>query len=104
MIEGGLTLILIVLSGAFVFLKLQVAAIERKLDRLSRLEAKVDALLEHDGVTFNPFQKVPPGVEEALRAGRMIDAIKQYREATGADLAVAKRVIDELQQRARAST
>jgi len=35
-------------------------------------------------------------VEEAVRAGRMIEAIKLYREATGVGLAEAKAAVDRI--------
>jgi ribosomal protein L7/L12 len=35
-------------------------------------------------------------VQKQLQAGRKIEAIKHYREATGADLATAKSVVDRM--------
>ena len=74
----------------------RLGAIERRLRNLTRLEAKVDALLAHSGVTFDPYREVPPGVEEALSGGQRILAIKRYREATGVGLKEAKEVVDRL--------
>lgn len=42
----------------------------------------------------------PPGVLEALRRGKKIEAIKEYRAATGAGLKDAKEYVEELQRRA----
>jgi hypothetical protein len=67
--------------------------------RLSRLEGKLDALLKHQGIRFNPFADVPPGVREALSRGKKIEAIKEYRAATGVGLAEAKEFMEELWSR-----
>jgi ribosomal protein L7/L12 len=67
---------------------------------LSRLEAKLDALLKHQGIQFDPFSDCPPAVVDALRRGKKIDAIKAYRAATGAGLKEAKDYVEELQRRA----
>ncbi|HYN10335.1 MAG TPA: hypothetical protein VES67_23310 [Vicinamibacterales bacterium] len=64
--------------------------------RQLRTEAKVDLLLKHAGITFDPHANVPPGVLEALRAGQKIEAIRQYRQATGADLKTAKEFVESL--------
>lgn len=53
---------------ALLFIRL--SALERRLNRLSRLESKVDALLRHSGVEFDPFRDVPPDVQEALESVR----------------------------------
>lgn len=67
---------------------------------LSRLEAKLDALLAHEGIRFDPYADAPPGVLEALRRGKKIEAIKEYRAATGAGLKDAKEYVEELRRRA----
>lgn len=66
---------------AILFIRL--AAIERRLNRLSRLDAKVDALLRASGVKFDELQDVPADVPEALERGETILAIKRFRQATG---------------------
>jgi hypothetical protein len=66
---------------------------------LSRLEAKVDALLKHQGIHFDPYANVPPPVVDALHRGKKIEAIKEYRAATGAGLQEAKEYVEELQRR-----
>jgi ribosomal protein L7/L12 len=40
-----------------------------------------------------------PEIEEAIRAGRKIEAIKHYREAFGTDLKGAKDAVDALEAR-----
>jgi ribosomal protein L7/L12 len=64
--------------------------------RQLRTEAKVDLLLKHAGITFDPNANVPPGVLEALRAGNKIEAIRQYRQATGVGLKEAKDFVESL--------
>ena len=64
--------------------------------RQSRTEAKVDLLLKHAGITYDPHANVPPGVVEALRAGKKIEAIRQYRMVTGAGLKEAKEFVEGL--------
>ena len=49
---------------------IRLSALERRLNRVSRLEAKVDALLRHSGVEFDPFRDMPSDVQEALEALR----------------------------------
>lgn len=78
----------------------RIASVERRLRALSRLEAKLDALLKHHGIRFDPYADVPPPVLEALRRGKKIDAIKEYRAATGAGLQEAKDFVEEVQRRA----
>jgi len=67
---------------------------------LPRVEAKIDALLKHHGVRFDPYSDVPPTVIEALHRGNKIEAIKAYRAATGTGLKEAKEYVEEIQRRA----
>lgn len=88
------------LVGVSLFVVLpRLAALERRLARLSRLDAKVDALLEAAGVSFDPMRDVPVGVREALEQGETILAIKRFREATGAGLKEAKDFVDDIRRR-----
>ena len=66
---------------------------------LSRLEAKLDALLKHEGIRFDPYGDAAPRVVDALRRGEKIEAIKEHRAATGAGLKEAKEYVEELQRR-----
>lgn len=63
--------------------------------RLNRLEDKVDLLLNHAGVEEPPLPRQDE-VVSLVRAGKKIEAIKVYREATGAGLAEAKRAVEQL--------
>jgi ribosomal protein L7/L12 len=60
----------------------RVASGNRHVGTLSRLEGKLDA-----------------AVLDALRSGRKIEGIKEYRAATGAGLKDAKDYAEELQRR-----
>ena len=60
-----------VLIGLFVGVSLfviltRLATLERRLARLSRLDAKMDALLAASNIAFDPMRDVPIGVREAL--------------------------------------
>jgi hypothetical protein len=73
--------------------------LQRRLDRLSRIDGKLDVILKHLGVRFDPYQEIPADALAALREGRKIEAIKQYRHVTGVGLAEAKDAIDEALRR-----
>ena len=74
------------------------APAERRARSLARLESKIDALLKHQGVTFDPYANLPAPVVDALRRGRKIEAIKEYRLATGAGLKEAKECVEDAQR------
>lgn len=94
------TMLLSGLVGVGIALVLiRLSALERRLNRVSRLEAKVDALLRHSGVEFDPFRDMPSDVQEALERGQTILAIKRLREATGVSLKEAKALVDEVRRR-----
>ena len=96
--------VLFALCGlAFVVLLQRLLVLGARLDRLSRLEGKVDALLRANGVNYDPFSTVPASVQQALEQGEYILAIKRLREATGLGLKEAKEAIDELRRRQRGS-
>jgi ribosomal protein L7/L12 len=65
--------------------------------RLSQLERRVEAIMRHLGIEdLGPDTTASPRVVEVARSGDMIGAIKLYREETGADLATAKKAVEEL--------
>jgi hypothetical protein len=88
-----------VVGVGITLLFLRLAAVERRLNRLSRLDAKVDALLRQAGIEFDPFQGVPADVQDALERGETILAIRRFRQATGAGLKEAKDFVDEVRRR-----
>jgi ribosomal protein L7/L12 len=89
----------IVVSAVLVAFRMRMAALERRLDTLSRLDAKLDALLKHAGIRFDPYGDVPAAVSAALARGEKIEAIKHYRAATGSGLREAKEFVEEVQRR-----
>ncbi|WP_086675464.1 hypothetical protein [Amycolatopsis pretoriensis] len=68
---------------------------ERRLGRrLDRMERKLDAIVAQLGVTVEE-----PGLAEVaalVREGKKIQAIKVYRENTGADLKEARDAVERL--------
>jgi Ribosomal protein L7/L12 C-terminal domain len=99
------TLLIWLLIGGICAPLIRLIVSARRSDKaaLSRVEAKLDALLQHQGIRFDPYSNVPPTVADALRSGRKIDAIKAYRVATGAGLKDAKDFVEEVQGRAAKS-
>ena len=69
--------------------------------RIVRLEAQVDLLYRHLGITYSEEGTATddPQIVAALRARNMIEAIKIYRGKTGVGLAEAKSVMEALQSR-----
>ena len=69
--------------------------------RVIRLEAQVEYLYRHLGVTFveNSYETDDPQVIEALRSNNLIEAIKHYRERTGVGLAEAKSAVEAMRKR-----
>jgi hypothetical protein len=90
-----LGLVVIALMVAAIILR--PASREREARTLSRLERKLDALLKHQGIRFDPYSDLPEPVLDALRRGKKIEAIKEYRVATGAGLKEAKDFVEELE-------
>jgi ribosomal protein L7/L12 len=88
-----------VIGLAIAVLFTRLAAVERRLNRLSRMDAKIDALLKNAGIHFDPFQDVPADVREALERGATILAIQRHRQATGVGLKEAKDFVDEVRRR-----
>lgn len=95
-----LIVLFIVLVWIVVFRRLRATqrqgASGNLMNRLVRLETKVDLLMKHAGITYDPHANVPPGVLDALRAGQKIEAIRLYRQATGVDLKTAKEFVESL--------
>lgn len=94
--------VVVLVLFAAVFMRL--AILDQRLRGLSRLEAKLDSLLKHSGIEFDPYRDVPQAVVEALERGKKIEAIKHYRAATGLGLREAKEFVEEVQRRARMRT
>jgi ribosomal protein L7/L12 len=82
---NGLTLGLIIITF---FILAKIGATVARFDR------KVDALLRHSGVDLSKLASQE--VEALMKAGRKIEAIKAYRELTGASLAEAKAAVERM--------
>ena len=81
-------------------LQWRLTEIERQVGRVSRLDVKLDLLLKHVGVEYDPYKALPPEVINALQNGQKIQAIKLYRKASGVGLKDAKDFIEDAQRRA----
>jgi len=81
-----------------------LSSVEKRINSLSRLEAKVDLLLKQAGIDYDPHKDMPDHVILALRRGEKIQAIKLYREATGVGLKEAKDAVEEIQRKAAIRT
>ncbi|SCG71620.1 hypothetical protein [Micromonospora coxensis] len=62
--------------------------------RLAEIERRLDLVMRHLGVV-DPGPALP-GVRAHLARGEKIQAIKAYREATGADLRTAKEAVEAM--------
>ena len=60
-----------------------------------RVQEKLDALLKSAGVQYDPSAGIQEAVTEAIRANKMIEAVKLYRAATGVGLKEAKDAVEE---------
>jgi ribosomal protein L7/L12 len=70
--------------------------------RISELEDKLQFLYRRLNIDYadpNAVSTSSPQIQEALRRGDKIEAIKIYRELTGVGLAEAKRAIDGMEAR-----
>lgn len=69
--------------------------------RINELEDRLKFLYERLNIEYADPNSDPirsPGIQEALRRGNKIEAIKIYRELTGVGLAEAKQAIDRAEQ------
>ena len=76
----------------------EILALKSRIDELeSRLKFIYRRLnLEYADPNSDPV--LSPQIQDALRKGNKIEAIKIYRELTGVGLAEAKQVIDRAEQ------
>lgn len=94
-----------ILSVVFIFMTLfRVGSLERRVAALSSLNHKIDALLKHAGIEYDPYGELSEAVIQAIKRGEKIEAIKHYRAATGVGLKEAKESIEEIQRRAGLGT
>lgn len=69
--------------------------------RVSRLEARLEFVYKHLGLTFIDDSRGTddPGVIEALKANNLLEAIKRYRMATNSSLEAARAAVEEMRGR-----
>lgn len=85
------------ISLAVLGMAITLAVVQGRLsDRLIRLERKMDLLLRHEGI--DPAPQVSPEVADLVRSGKKIEAIKAYREMTGASLVEAKERVEAIER------
>ncbi len=94
---ASLAVIVLCAFVIIILMQLRFAALTGRIAALSRLEAKVDLLLKNANIKYDPVANAPSEVIEALRRGAKIEAIKRYREQTGAGLREAKDFVERLQ-------
>ncbi|MEV4280023.1 ribosomal protein L7/L12 [Actinoplanes xinjiangensis] len=69
--------------------------VDRQAQKLAAVERKLDLIMAHLGIS-EPEPDVPGAVLQELLAGRKIQAIKEYRDATGVGLKEAKDAVEFL--------
>jgi hypothetical protein len=80
-----------VVLGSLAAISLAVILYSNITQRMSRIEGKLNALLSHHGVDVTHGPPLSDRVKQlAATQERKIEAIKVYREETGASLAEAK--------------
>ncbi len=94
-----LEILLVAIALLLLLCLTKLSAIRTRVKTLSRVDAKIDALLEEGGVSFDPFDDVPSEVADAIRRGRKMDAIKMYRSSSGRGLKESKEYVEEVQRR-----
>ena len=75
--------------------------VQQLRSRVNELEDRLKALYRHLNLEYADPGSDPamsPRVQDALRRGNKIEAIKIYRELTGVGLAEAKNVIDKAER------
>jgi hypothetical protein len=87
-------------AGILLPLSVQIARIERRSSSISRIEGKLNLLLQNAGLEYDPFADISDDLAEAVRSGKKIPAIKLYRDETSCDLKTAKRFVEGLMDRA----
>lgn len=75
----------------------EVEQLRRENQRLQRQVLELKGRLGNQASDIDPYG-VSTEEREAVSAGKKIQAIKMYRERTGADLLTAKNAIDSLSE------
>ena len=81
--------------GVFVLFFWMLQTINRLNSTVTRLEKKLDCVLSHNSIEYNPFNNAPEELLASLRTGKKIEAIKLYRNFSGVGL---KEAADEVER------
>jgi hypothetical protein len=75
----------------------EYTALRRRVEKLERLVA---SLIEELGLECDekPGPDLSPMIEDLVRKGELVEAIKLYRKETGAGLKEAKAFVESLQE------
>ena len=76
----------------------EIPALKSRIDELETRLKFIYRRLNLEYADPNSDPVLSPQIQEALRRGNKIEAIKIYREMTGVGLAEAKQVIDRAEQ------
>ena len=82
-----------------VFVVFSLTRLERRIRTLSRLDAKLDALLKHAGIEFDPYEDLPDEIVQAIKRDEKLVATKLYKQWAGVTLLEAKAFIEDVQRR-----
>ena len=93
-----LSIAILVLFLLITLLGKRLISMEKRLAKLTPIEAKLDLLLKAARLEYDPLGNLGD-VVKAVQAGQKIEAIKRYREVMSVSLAEAKSVIEEAQRR-----
>ncbi len=66
------------------------------------MEAKIDLLLKQSGITFEPYENVPPNIVEQVKKGYRAGAVGLYRKSTRASRKDADAYVEKVGERAGA--
>lgn len=72
-------------------------------ERLFRLERKLDRILDHLGIERDTAAEQAEELEDLIRSGKKINAIKLYRDRTGLDLKESKDAVEQIEARLKRS-
>jgi ribosomal protein L7/L12 len=86
--------------GLLLVVLVNLSQLQKRVATLTRVEAKLDLLLQNAGLQYSPDADLPAPIVEALRRGHKIEAIRLYRQTTGVGLKEAKEFIEDVQRRA----
>ena len=98
-IDATIFLAFVVAVALIVMQATAIDDLRKRIRRLGRIEAKLDALMSNAGVEFAPYHGLPAPVVEALNRDDKLAALKFYCSTAGMSLKDAKKLIDDIQRR-----